>query len=468
MAAVKPPIVFQREIPLTTDNRDSDHRFSYTAEALSQLATQVLEQAKQAGASASEVEVSEGYGQNVSVRLGEVETIEYTRDKGVGITVYLGQQKGHSSTSDFSPQAISDAVQAAVNIARFTASDPDSGLADAHRLARAPFQELALYHPWALPVETAIEMATAMEAAGQAVDPRITNSEGATVSTDANQFVYANSHGFNAGLMTSRHSLSASLLAQENDMMQRDYWYGIARDPADLPNVADIGRIAGERTVRRLGARRLSTRQAPVLFDPSLAAGLIGHFVGAVSGGSLYRKSSFLLDSLGQPVFSDKIIIDEDPFILKGLASGCFDSEGVATQQRRIIDRGVLQGYFLSSYSARKLGMETTGNAGGNHNLIVHDTGHSFADLLAEMKTGFLVTELLGHGVNPVTGDYSRGAAGFWVENGEIAYPVEEITIAGNLREMFQNITAVGNDVLVRGGKRVGSILVSNMTIAGD
>ncbi|VEB44184.1 peptidase PmbA [Chromobacterium violaceum] len=317
-------------------------------------------------------------------------------------------------------------------------------------------------------MEEAIELARRCEDAARAVDARIRNSEGASVSVQANQFVYANSNGFSGGFAGSRHSLSAAVVAEQDGVMQRDYWYSAARHQDDLASVEEIGRIAGERAVRRLGGRRVKTGQYPVLFEAPVAMSLLGHLAAAISGGNLYRKSSFLLDALGKPVMASRVTIDEDPFLLRGLASSAFDNEGVATKARRLVDGGVLQGYFLSSYSARKLGMQTTGNAGGAHNLVVHSTGESFAEVLSRMGSGLLVTELLGQGVNTVTGDYSRGAAGFWVENGVIAYPVEEITIAGNLRDMFVNIEAIADDTLDRGGRRIGSVLVGGMMVAGE
>ena len=300
------------------------------------------------------------------------------------------------------------------------------------------------------------------------IDPRLNNSEGAGVSTHEGLFAYANSHGFCEGYPSSRHSISCSVIAEQNDAMQRDYWYTTARAASDMESAVAVGRKAGERTVKRLGTRMIPTQQAPVIFEASLASGLISHFVSAISGGNLYRKSSFLLDYLGKPVFSPIVDISERPFIAKGLASSPFDGEGVATQDRELVSGGVLQGYMLSSYSARKLGMHSTGNAGGNHNLIIKSGHLDLPGLLKEMDKGLLVTELLGHGINMVTGDYSRGAAGFWVEHGEIQFPVEEITIAGNLKDMYQGILAIGNDVLVQGSKQCGSILIENMTIAGE
>ena len=445
----------------------SEPRFSYSLSQLQEMSADVLRRAKDAGASAAEAEISLGFGQNVSVRMGETETIEYNRDKGVSVTVYFGQQKGHASTSDLSPQAIQDTVSAACNIARYTAKDEFCGLADAALMAKE-IPELDLYHPWDLNVDQAIELAKTCEASARSVDERINNSEGASVSTYEGMFAYANTHGFNGGYATSRHGLSCSVIAEGRDNMQRDYWYTTARCSKDLESAVAVGKLAGERTVRRLGSQRIKTAQVPVLFEAPLASGLISHLVSAISGGNLYRKSSFLLDSLGKQVMSPLITIEEQPHLLKGLASSPFDNEGVATQARTLVKDGVLNGYILSSYSARKLGMQSTGNAGGNHNLIVSHGDLDLNGLLKTMGTGLLVTELLGHGINMVTGDYSRGAAGFWVENGVIAHPVEEITIAGNLQTMFKQIVAIGNDVLVQGSKQVGSILIENMTVAGE
>ena len=441
--------------------------FTHDSDKLRSLTRDALAYARERGATATEAEVSEGYGQTVTVRCGEVETIEYNRDKGIGVSVYLGQQRGHASTSDFSPKALRDTVDAALSIARFTAADDCAGLADPALLARE-FPELQLWHSWALPVEHAIELATACETAGFAVDKRISNSEGASVSTQESHFIYGNSDGFLAGYPSSRHSIGCSLIAGENDGMQRDDWYEVARAEQDLAAPESVGRRAAERAVRRLDARKIATTQAPVLFEAPVASSLLGHFVSAVSGGSLYRKSSFLLDSLGTQVFAPHVHISDLPHIPKGLGSGAFDAEGVTTQAREVVKDGVVQGYFLGSYSARKLGMRSTGNAGGNHNLILRDTGDDFAALLKKMHRGLLVTELMGQGVNAITGDYSRGTAGYWVENGEIAYPVQEITIAGNLKDMFRGIVAIGNDVLRRGSRQCGSVLLAQMTIAGN
>lgn len=433
---------------------------------LKQITQDVLKLAKQAGASSAETEVSFGTGQNVSVRLGETENIEYNRDKGMSVTVYFGQQKGHASSSDLSAKALKDSVEAACNIAKYTAKDAFCGLADADLMA-TEIPDLNLYHPWNVSVDEAVEIAKACEAAALDVDrQRITNSEGAGVSNSEGVFAYANSHGFVGGYASTRHSMSCSVIAGEGDQMQRDYWYTSARDQLDMDSAKFVGKIAGERSIRRLGARAIQTGQYPVLFEAPLASGLISSLVGAISGSSLYRKSSFLLDSLGKQIASPLLNIAENPHLCKGVASSPFDSEGVATKSRQLVQNGVLQGYMLSSYSARKLGMQTTGNAGGSHNLIVQSTGQNLAELLQLMGTGLLVTEVLGHGLNMVTGDYSRGAAGFWVENGVIAYPVEEITIAGNMKDMLNQITAIGTDSMKNASKSTGSILIEQMTVA--
>ena len=443
-------------------------QLSASIDDLKQLAQDILKQAQAEGASAAETDVSTGVGQNVTVRKGVVETIEYNRDKGMSVTVYFGQKRGHASSSDLSPAALRDTVRAACSIARYTAADPFAGLADEALLAKGALPDLDMHHPWALPVEAAIDLARACEAAAFAVDRRITNSEGASVSNHESNFVYGNTLGFLNGFATTRHGLSCSVIAGAGETMQRDYWYTTARDAHDLESAEHVGKVAGERTLLRLNGRKLTTREVPVMFDPSLAAGLIGHFVTAASGGSLYRKSSFLLDSMGKSIFAPLVQIREEPHLTKGLASSTFDDEGVVTRPRDLVKDGVLQGYFLGSYSARKLGLTSTGNAGGNHNLILHSGQLGFDGLVKLMGTGLVVTELLGQGVNPVTGDYSRGAAGFWVENGDVQHAVEEVTIAGNLLDMFRGIVAVGNDVLVRGSKQCGSILIYRMTVAGD
>ena len=445
---------------------DGKSHFPVSTGALERVAAAVLDVARAGGATAAETEVSQAVGQGVSVRKGEVETISYNRDKGVGVTVYVGTRRGHASTADFSDEAIRATVDKALAIARFTAEDPCAGLADPARLARA-WPDLDLYHPWDLAVDDAIELGRETEASALAVDPRISNTEGASVSRGEAEFVYANTSGFSGGYRSSRHSIDCAVIGESDGAMQRDYWYTTARAPGDLLAPADVGRIAGERTVRRLGARQLGTLECPVLFEASEAGDLIGAFVHAVSGGSLYRKSSFLLDSLGQPVFAPHVSIREEPHLPRARGSAPFDNEGVATKARDVVADGVLRGYFLGSYSARKLGLESTANAGGAHNLVVPGT-EDLTALLHRMGRGLFVTEQLGQGVNPVTGDYSRGAAGFWIEDGQIAYPVEEITIAGNLKEMFRNIVALGNDLELRGSRHVGSMLIARMTIAGS
>lgn len=445
----------------------SQQGFSYSQASLRQIATDILKHAKNKGATGCDTDVSEGFGSSVSVRKGEVDTIEYNRDKGVGVTVYVGKKRGYASTSDFSPAALEKTVEAALSIARFTAEDDCAGLAEAELMA-TDFPALDLHHPWDMPVEQAISLAQACENAAYDHSDLITNSEGASVSVQESQFVSANSHGFIGGHASSRHSVSCSVIAGEGDGMQREFWYDSKRDAAELMSAEAIGIKAAERAVARLGARQLSTCDVPVIFEAPLATGLIGAFIGAISGGSLYRKSSFLLDSLGQQVFSPIVNLSERAYLKKGFASGPFDDDGVQTRDREVVVDGVVQGYFLSAYSARKLGMQTTGNAGGAHNLILATGDDDFAALLKRMGRGLVVTELLGHGINNVTGDYSRGAAGFWVENGEIAYPVQEITIAGNLKDMFMGIQAIGNDVLHRGSRQTGSILIDRMTVAGQ
>jgi PmbA protein len=443
-----------------------DTHFPVTRETLERVANAVLDAATKGGATAAETEVSQAVGQSVSVRKGDVETITYNRDKGIGISVYVGTRRGHASTADFSDASIRATVDKALAIARYTAEDPAAGLADPARLARN-WPDLDLYHPWDLPVERAIELARETEAAALAVDPRITNSEGASVARGESEFVYANTEGFSGGYRSSRHHIDCSVIAEADGAMQRDFWYTAARAPEDLESAQSVGRIAGERTVRRLGGRQLGTLECPVLFEASEAADLLGAFVHAVSGGALYRKSSFLLDSLGTQVFAPIVDIREEPHLPRARGSAPFDNEGVATASRDIVVRGELRGYFLGSYSARKLGMASTGNAGGAHNLVVPGT-EDFHALLRRMGRGLYVTEQLGQGVNAVTGDFSRGAAGFWIEDGEIAYPVEEITIAGNLKAMFRDIVALGTDIDRRGSRYIGSVLVSHMTVAGS
>jgi PmbA protein len=445
----------------------SAHRFPLATDALSEVAQQVLAAAKTGGATAAETDVSQAFGLSVTVRKNDVETIAYNRDKGIGVTVFVGARRGHASTADFSTAAIADTVAKALTIARYTAEDACAGLADPELLARS-WPELDLYHPWDLEVDEAIALGRECEGAALAVDSRLTNSEGATISRHEGEFVYANTLGFSGGYASSRHGIYCAVIGDDDGAMQRDDWYSSARSPQDLESAARVGRLAGERTARRLGARRLATLECPVLYEAPIATGLIGHYVSATSGGSLYRKTSFLLDSLGRQVFAPQVSIREEPHLVRGQASAPFDDEGVATRPRDIVRDGVVQGYFLGSYSARKLGLVSTGNAGGNHNLVVTHGEDDLAALLRRMGRGVLVTELLGHGVNPVTGDYSRGAAGYWIEDGEIAYPVEEITIAGNLVRMLRDIVAIGNDVDRRGSRHCGSVLIGSMTVAGD
>jgi PmbA protein len=441
-------------------------RFTYSRDELRAMVEGTLRIARTHGATEAEADISEGYGQSVTVRRGEVETIEYNRDKGLSVTAYVGKQRGYASSSDLSARAIEDTVRAALSIARFTAADDCAGLAEPELIARGS-RDLDLFHPWDLPVEQAIVMARECEAAALRLDKRIVNSEGATVSCQQSQFIAGNTNGFLDGYPSSRHYVSCAVIAGEGDSMQRDDWYSWTRAPGDLARPEAIGDYAGRRALSRLRSRKLGTREARVLFEAPVANGLLSHFVSAVSGGSLYRKSSFLLDSLGTQVFAKIVNLHENPFLPRGLASGCFDDDGVATQERDVVKGGVLQGYFLGVYSARKLGMKSTGNAGGNANLILAPGPRDFAGMLRELGTGLLVTELMGQGINMVTGDYSRGAFGYWVEGGAIRYPVEEITIAGNLRDMFRNVRAVGGDLLTRGSRTCGSILVEGMTIAG-
>ena len=436
---------------------------------LESVVGQALEEARRMGASQAEADASLSKGLTVNVRLGEVDTIEYQRDRGLGVTVYFGHRKGSASTGDIAAVAVRDTVEKACAIARYTAEDDFSGLADPEELAR-DVPALDLEHPWAVEPDEAIELARTMEAAGRAVDERLTNSEGATVGTQQGVRVYGNTHGFVGGYSSTTHSLSCVLIAEQGDDMQRDYWFTTARDPRELEDAQGIGRRAGSRAIARLGARKLGTRRAAVLFAPEIARGVFGHFIAAIRGGAQYRKSSFLLGAAGTQVFPEFVQMHERPHIPKAIASSPFDGEGVATRDRELVSRGVLDGYVLGSYSARKLGLRTTGNAGGIHNLLVDPSGDTLdaEAMLRRMHTGLLVTELMGQGVNVVTGDYSRGASGFWVEGGAIAYPVHEITIAGNLRDMYRNVVAIGSDVDARGTIRTGSLLIDGMTIAGE
>ncbi|MDP3011018.1 MAG: metalloprotease PmbA [Methylococcales bacterium] len=427
----------------------------------------ILDEAKQQGASAAEAGLSLQDGLSVTARLGEVETIEHDCSQNLGVTVYFGQCKGSASSTDLSPESIKETVRAACSIARYTSPDEYAGLPDKDLLA-TEFPDLDLYHPWNISADEAIALAIECENAARFYNADISNSEGATVNSHQGISVMGNSLDFLQGRLSTRHSLSCSVLGQRGDSMQRDYWYTVARNAQCLESAVDVGKKAAERTLRRLNAQSLSTRQCPVLFCAEMAGGLLGSLCGAISGGNLYRKSTFLLDALGTQIFPDFIHIYEQPHLLGALGSSIYDGEGVATQARDLVRDGVLQGYILSTYSARKLGLRSTGNAGGVHNLTITPSDSDFDALLRQMNTGLLVTELMGQGVNMVTGDYSRGAAGFWIENGVIQYPVEEITIAGNLKTMFKNIVAIGNDVDYRGNTRTGSILVEQMSIAGQ
>ena len=434
---------------------------------LKTLVSDILDEARGQGADACEVGVSLDAGLSVGVRMGDVETVEFNRDQGFGITVYQGKKKGSASTSDSSPEAIRETVKAACDIAGYGSEDPCAGLADAELMAK-DLPDLDLYHPWGIDAEQAIELALKCEDAGRSFSGKISNSDGANVSTHQGCRVYGNSHGFIGSYISSRHSLSCILIAQQADDMQRDYWYTYARDGNDLESASDVGLKAAERTVARLGGQKVATGQVPVLFAPEVASGLLSHFLGAISGGSLYRQASFLLDHLGKPVFPDWVRIHEQPLLRKGQGSASFDNDGLATRAKDFITDGVLSNYLLSTYSARKLGMESTANAGGVNNLFMDSNAGDQDELLKQMGTGLLVTELMGQGVNTVTGDYSRGAGGFWVENGVIQYPVSEVTIAGNLKDMYMNLVAAGNDYDRRGNVQTGSILISEMTLAGE
>ena len=462
--------------PAAATSRTPDSGFSYSRPFFEELVDRALAHAKKLGATDAGAEASEGCGLSVSVRKGELENVERNRDKSLGVTVYIGHRRGNASTSDFSTKAIEQTVQAAYDIARFTAEDPVAGLPDADDIAPADtHRDLQLFHPWAITSEEAAEMAKACEAAALKTHRRITNSEGAGVSVQQSHFFSAHTRGFRGGYASSRHSFSVAPIASlpgKNGEMQRDAWYSAMRNAADLASPEAVGRYAAQRALSRLGSRKIATTQCPVLFESTLAAGLLGGFVQAVSGGSLYRKSSFLLDSLGKMVFPKHIDILEDPFILGGKGSSPFDEEGVRVAPRKVVKGGRVEGYFLSSYSARKLGMKTTGNAGGSHNLVMTSRLTQASDnldaMLQKLGTGLFVVELMGQGVNYVTGDYSRGASGFWVENGKIAFPVHEITIAGNLKDMLKGIEAVGADAYNYGAKTVGSILVNRMKVAGS
>ena len=452
---------------MTQASKSQDRMTKQLSDVKERVAT-VLELAKSLGADGAEVAMSRQQGLSVSTRMGEVENVEFTNDGGLGITVYREGRKGSASTADLSEQALMKTVTAAVNIAKYTSVDDCSGLADKSLLAMQPL-DLDLYHPHEIGTEEAIELAKECEESALSVDPRVSNSDGASFDTFAGFKVYGNSHGQLVGYPSTRHSLSCVMIANDGDDMERDYAYTVNREFSALESAKNIGLQASQEVLSRLKPQTIPTGKVPVLFRADIANTVWGHFIAAISGGNLYRKSSFLLDAIGNDVFPKFLNISERPHIAKALASSAFDSEGVLTQDREIIKEGALQTYLLTSYSARKLGLTTTGHAGGIHNWLVDAQGHdgSFDAMLKTLGTGLLVTELMGQGVNVVNGDYSRGAAGFWVENGEIAYPVSEITIAGNLSQMFKGIVAVGSDVDMRGSIRTGSILIDEMQVAG-
>ena len=428
---------------------------------------QILDEAKRQGATASEVSVSLDQGLSVSVRQGEVETVEFNRDQGFGITLYLGQRKGSASTTSSGDDAIRETVAAALSIAQHASEDSYAGLADPELMAKE-VQDLDLFHPWGITPEAAIEQALVCEAAAFATDTRIRNADGTSLSTHQGCRAYGNSHGFIGGYASTRHSLSCVMIGEADGQMQRDYYYDVSRSGTALLSPEFIGQQAAERTVRRLGARSVSTCEVPVLFAPDVAAGLLGHFMSAISGGALYRKASYLEGALGQQVFPEWLTLDERPHLPRALGSASFDGDGLATYAKPFVEQGRLVSYILGTYSGRKLGMPSTANAGGVHNLHVTHGTQTQAELLRSMGRGLLVTELMGQGLNLVTGDYSRGAGGFWVENGEIQFPVQEVTIAGNLRDMLLNIQAIGQDVETRGNLRTGSVLIGRMTVGGS
>ena len=431
------------------------------------LARHVLELASARGATAAETDIGTGTGYTTTVRMGEVEKLEHERDKALSITVYMDRHKGSASTSDFSDKALAETVSAACDIARHASEDPHTGLVDA-KLMASTVPDLDLYHPWNLAPEDAIQMALECEGIAMAADPRINNSDGAMLSTYSGEHAYGNTHGFAAGWKWSYHMIDCTVIAEQSGNMQRDGWYSKARDFNELIPLESIAMEAARRTIGKLGAKKISTRRVPVIFEAPVASGLFAAFITAISGGSLYRRASFLLDMLEKPVFSEHIHIHEQPHLKKALGSAPFDNEGVATQARDIVSDGILRSYVLSGYSARKLGMQTTGNAGGVHNLTIDPGDYDLPALLEKMHTGFLVTDMIGFGVNQVTGDYSRGASGYWVENGEIQFPVEEVTVAGSLKDMYRNVIAIGNDVDRRGNILTGSVLIDGLTVAGD
>ncbi len=431
------------------------------------LIQQILEETQRQGVTAAEADIGTGAGFTVTTRLGEVERVEHERDKGLGMTVYIGNQKGSASSSDFGEDAIKETVMAACNIAKFSSADPYAGLPDAELMA-TEIPDLDLHHPWDISPENAIKLAVECEDIARTEDKRINNSDGTSVSTYTGSHFYGNSHGFIDGWHWSSHTIDCTVIAQTKNGMQRDGWYSKARNRDSLQSIDDIAKEAAKRTTQRLDAKKLSTRNCPVIFEAPVASGLFSAFITAISGGSLYRKASFLLDKIDKQVFADHIHIHERPHLKSALGSAPFDGEGVATKNRDLIVDGILQAYVLSSYSARKLGLQTTGNAGGVHNLTVDTSEHDLAELIKQMNTGLLITDMIGFGVNQITGDYSKGAAGFWIENGEIQHPVEEITVAGNLMDMYKQIIHIGNDIDPRGNILTGSVFIENMTIAGE
>jgi len=432
-----------------------------------ELVQRLLDEAHKQGATAAEADIGIGTGFSVTVRWGEIEKIEHERDKGLGITVYMGKRKGSASTSDFSDKSLQETIKAACDIAHYASEDAAAGLVETELMAKT-IPDLDLHHPWPITPEQAIELAIKCEDIARNFDQRINNSDSAVVSSYSGTHAYGNTNGFAGGWQWSSHTIDCTVIAEQAGSMQRDGWYSKTRDYNDLQTINAIGEEAARRTIQKLGARKLSTRNVPVIFEAPVASGLFSAFITAISGGSLYRRASFLLDKLGKPVFSKQIHIHEQPHLKKALGSTPFDNDGVATQARDIVKDGILQGYVLSGYSARKLGMQTTGNAGGVHNLIIEPGTGTLNDLIKQMNTGLLITDMIGFGVNQVTGDYSRGASGFWIENNEIQFPVEEITIAGNLKDMFQHIVAIGNDVDPRGNILTGSVLIENMMVAGE
>ncbi len=434
---------------------------------LQEVVSQTLELARRQGATQAETACSASAGFSVSVRMGELETVEHHADRGLGLTVYFGQRKGSASTSDLRPESLAATVEAACAIARHTAEDEYAGLADAALMAH-DWPDLDLDHPWSMDVEGAVQLAQQAEAAGREVDPRISNSDGASVNSHRGTRVYGNSHGFLGSLSSSRYSMNCVLVGEDGGTRQRDYWYTVSRLGEELETPEHVGRVAAERTLSRLNPRRAATGKVPVIFAAEVATSLLGHFIGAIRGGALYRKASFLLDHLGKPVFPDWVRIHEQPLLPRGLGSSPFDGDGVATRARDIVSGGVLQGYVLDAYAARRLGMQSTGNSGGVHNLAIDSNAGDLEALLRQMGRGLLVTELMGQGVNIVTGDYSRGVAGFWIEEGRIAYPVSELTVAGNLRDIFSRVVAVGSDLELRGNLRTGSWLLDELMLAGE